>query len=139
MNLGGTLFLELIDQPWACGGHPPAASGGGGGGTGASGAREARVAAAQTEVAALVQAVVPVAATGAKIRFTYAPGVNPEFATAAELRAALLASYPDAADSGAPIVRRGREDVAPAWGWAIDPSDPAATGGRRSDSPSSTP
>jgi len=24
VNLGGTLFLELIDQPWACGGHPPA-------------------------------------------------------------------------------------------------------------------
>jgi hypothetical protein len=56
----------------------------------------------------------------AKIRFAYAPNVNPEFATAAELRDSLLASYPDAAHFGGPVVGRNRDDTAPAWGWAID-------------------
>jgi hypothetical protein len=55
-----------------------------------------------------------------KIRFTYAPSVNPEFSTASELRDSLLASYPDAAYFHRPVVGRNRDDTAPAWGWTID-------------------
>jgi hypothetical protein len=63
-------------------------------------------------------ATVPRPAT--KIQFRYAPSVNPEFSTASELRDSLLASYPDAACFKAPVVGRGRDDTAPAWGWAPD-------------------
>ena len=110
VNLGGTLYLEYIDQPWKCGGHAPRATE----------AREIRVAEAHKAVAELVRAAVPVSPSDAKIRFTYAPGVNPEFATASGLRDSLLASYPDAAYFGGPVVGRGRDDTAPAWGWAIE-------------------
>ncbi len=110
VNLGGALFLEHIDQPWKCGGHHPPATE----------ARESPVAQAQKTVAELVRAAVPVSPSGAKIRFTYAPSVNPEFATASELRDSLLTSYPDAAYFGGPLVGRGRDDTAPAWGWAVE-------------------
>ncbi|HEY0195402.1 MAG TPA: hypothetical protein VGC42_30010, partial [Kofleriaceae bacterium] len=53
----------------------------------------------------------------AKIRFKWAVNVEPAFATAAELRDALLASYPDASYFQAPVVGRNRDETAPAWGW----------------------
>ncbi len=110
VDLGGTKSIGDIDAPWECGGHEPKVVE----------ARVVRVAEARRQVEALVHAVVPVDPTGAKIRFTYAPSVNPEFATASQLRDSLLASYPDAKYFGGPLVGRGRDDTAPAWGWAID-------------------
>jgi hypothetical protein len=52
-----------------------------------------------------------------KISYHHAANVEPAFATASELRDALLASYPDAASFHAPLVAKGRDDTAPAWGW----------------------
>jgi hypothetical protein len=51
-----------------------------------------------------------------KISYAYANSQY-AFSTAAELRDALLASYPGAAYLGAPIVLVNRDDPAPAWGW----------------------
>jgi hypothetical protein len=112
VNVGGELFCDLIDQPWKCGGHQP----------GMTLAHDIRVAAAREAVDALVGETVPIfiPETGAKIKLDYAPGVHPEFATASELRDALLASYPDAATYGAPVVPRHRDDTQPAWGWVKD-------------------
>ena len=48
------------------------------------------------------------------------PRIEPSFATASELRDALLTSYPDAAFFNAPLlgITRGRDiDTFPAWGW----------------------
>ncbi len=58
--------------------------------------------------------------SGEKIRIVYARGVNPEFATASELKDNLLASYPDADFFRAPVVDKGGDNVAPAWGWVIE-------------------
>jgi hypothetical protein len=55
--------------------------------------------------------------TAPKISYVYGGGANPEFSTIAELRDALLASYPAAAFYGAPVVGVNRDDTAPAWGW----------------------
>jgi hypothetical protein len=52
-----------------------------------------------------------------KISYSYHGGVKPSFSTIAELRDALLASYPAAAYYGAPVVGIHRDDTAPAWGW----------------------
>jgi hypothetical protein len=57
--------------------------------------------------------------TGEKIRIIHAPGVNPEFGTVAELRDALLGSYPAADYFGGPFVGVNRDDVVPAWGWVV--------------------
>jgi hypothetical protein len=62
----------------------------------------------------------PPAATGPKIRILYGRGVNPEFATAKELRDSLLASYPAADFFKAPVVEMpGVDNVASAWGWVV--------------------
>jgi hypothetical protein len=42
-----------------------------------------------------------------------------EFSAVAQLRDALLASYPAAAWYGAPVVGVNRDDPAPAWGWLV--------------------
>ena len=42
------------------------------------------------------------------------------FATASELRDALLASFPDAAYAGGPFVMVAPDDAQPAWSWAVD-------------------
>lgn len=122
VNLGGARWVDDIDQPWSCAGHPDSGGGsrGGGGGGGRARAIDPRHAAAQQQVDALVAATVPVSVAGAKIRFHWAVNVDPAFATASELRDSLLASYPDAAYFGGPVVGRNRDDTAPAWGWAID-------------------
>jgi hypothetical protein len=52
-----------------------------------------------------------------KIRIVYAPRVNPEFGTVAELRDALLGSFIDADYFGGPFVGCNRDDTMPAWGW----------------------
>ena len=52
-----------------------------------------------------------------KISYHHASNVEPAFSAASELRDALLASYPDAAHYSAPLVAKGRDDTAPAWGW----------------------
>lgn len=43
-----------------------------------------------------------------------------EFATASELRDALLASFADAEYAGGPFVMVNRDDTAPAWSWVIE-------------------
>lgn len=52
-----------------------------------------------------------------KIQIYWAPNVQPAFATASELRDSLLASYPDAKETGLPLVRQNGDIPAPAWGW----------------------
>ena len=103
---GAKLVEQLDQQEWRCAGH----GGSGGGGSGGGGGGKAAVAS--------MAAAVDVA--GAKIRFAYAANVNPAFSTAAELRDCLLASYPDAAHFGGPVVGKNLEDTAPAWGWAAE-------------------
>jgi len=123
VELGGAKWVDDIDQPWRCGGHPSDGgekAGGAKAGSakpGAKAAEQARHAEAKRQVEALKAATVPLPAS--KIQFRYAPSVNPEFSTAAELRGALLASYPDAAHFNGPVVGINRDDTAPAWGWAI--------------------
>lgn len=57
----------------------------------------------------------------AKINLKYASTVNPEFATASELRDCLLASYPAAEFFGAPLIGGVNwDDTIPAWGWVAD-------------------
>jgi hypothetical protein len=56
----------------------------------------------------------------AKIHFSHGANVRVEFASASELRDALLASYPDAAYFNGPFVGTGRDDTLPAWGWAAN-------------------
>ncbi len=109
--LGGYIRVEYIEQSWSCAGHGPEVGG-----------RENRVAAAEKGTAALVAATVPifVPETGAKIQLHSALNVQPEFASASELRDSLLASYPEGKETGLPLVRVNREDTAPAWGWVKD-------------------
>jgi len=110
VDLGGRKSVGSIDAPWDCGGHA----------TAVVETQDLRAAGALKQVNALVQAAVPIPAAGAKIRIAYARGVNPEFATAMELRDSLLASYPDADFFRAPVVHKGGDNVAPAWGWVIE-------------------
>lgn len=111
VNLGGTKSLGDIDAPWECAGHEPHVVED----------RESHIAEARKATDALAQAAAAVAvAGGAKIRIVYARGVNPEFGTASELRDCLLASYPDADFFHAPVVDKGGDNVAPAWGWVIE-------------------
>jgi hypothetical protein len=130
VGMGRAKWVNDLDQPWRCGGHPSDA---GERADFEKAAREraasekvprekadeegARHAEAKRQVEALKAATVPRPAS--KIRFVYAPGVNPEFSTAAELRDSLLASYPDAAHFGGPVVGVNRDDTLPAWGWTI--------------------
>lgn len=100
VHLGGWRSLGQVDAPWKCAGH------------------EARFVEAPEPPAAAPTK--PVAPSGPKIRLDYALGVHPEFATASELRDALLGSYPDAAYFEAPVVPLHRDDVAPAWGWVVE-------------------
>jgi hypothetical protein len=58
--------------------------------------------------------------SSSKIRFSHGLNVWVEFASASELRDALLASYPDAAYFQGPFVGTGRDDTLPAWGWAAE-------------------
>jgi hypothetical protein len=109
VDLGGTRSLGDIDAPWGCAGHEPRVVE----------ASDLRVAEARKATDAPVQPAGP-ADRGAKIRIVYARGVNPEFGTASELRDSLLASYPDADFFRAPVVDRGGDHVAPAWGWVIE-------------------
>ncbi len=109
VDLGGTKSLGDIDAPWECAGHESQVMV----------ARDIRVTDARKATEALVQATVPVS-PGEKIWIAYAPNVNPEFATTSELRAALLASYPDAEYFRAPVAGKGRDDTVPAWGWVVD-------------------
>ncbi|HEY0190597.1 MAG TPA: hypothetical protein VGC42_05700, partial [Kofleriaceae bacterium] len=102
---------DLEQQDWECGGHPAAGPGGGGGGGGGKAKPAAKpgtatVAQAQQVTAEAAKRYVDVA--NAKIRFKWAVNVEPAFATAAELRDALLASYPDASYFQAPVVGRNR-------------------------------
>ena len=101
--------MNDIDQAWQCGGHEVTA-------------RDLRVAEARKSTDALISADVPIfiPESGAKVTLRYAPGINPTFASASELRDSLLASYPEAARFGYPVVSRNLEQTAPAWGWAID-------------------
>jgi hypothetical protein len=112
VNLSARRRVDDIGQPWKCGGHDPALHA----------ARNLRVAEAQEATDALIAAAVPIAvpASGAKINLRYAPGVNPSFASASELRDSLLASYPDAAKFGRAVVGKDVDRTEPAWGWAID-------------------
>ncbi len=106
--LGGIKYLGDIDAPWGCAGHEPRVVEAG----------DTRVAEARTATDALVKSLVP-EWSGAKIRIVYAPGINPEFATAAQLRDSLLASYPAAGFFGAPVVDKGGDNLVPAWGWVV--------------------
>ena len=107
--LGGAIRVDRLEQSWSCAGHAP----------GTVEARDIRVAEARKATDALVAAAVPIfiPETGAKIKLHWAHNVQPSFATASELRDSLLASYPDAAETGVPLVRKNRDDAAPAWGW----------------------
>jgi hypothetical protein len=120
VDLSGAKLVEHLDQQaWSCAGHPPAAR---------TGDTPAVVVMAAAKATLLVQAEAQTAelrkryvkVEGAKIRFNYAAGVNPAFASASELRDSLLASYPDAAYFGGPVVGKNRDDTAPAWGWAAE-------------------
>lgn len=117
-------FVASLDAPWKCGGHEPRATHEAPSfGAQVVEARDVRHAEARKATDVLIAATVPifVPETGAKIRLHHALNVDPEFATASELRDSLLASYPEAAQTGVPLVRRNRgEDSAPAWGWVND-------------------
>lgn len=122
MNFSGAKQVDDLEyQDWICGGHDPSAKK-------PKGPTSAVVALSNAEATlkAKAEAVTAEASrryvdvAGAKIQLHWAPGVNPAFSTAAGLRDALLASYPDAAQFGGPIVGRNREDTAPAWGWAAE-------------------
>jgi hypothetical protein len=110
--LGGSIRIDTLEQRWNCAGH----------GIGIVQAQDIRAAEARRATDALVAAAVPifVPETGAKIRLYWADNVKPAFSTVSELRDSLLASYPDAAHTGVPLVRKNRDDAAPAWGWARD-------------------
>ena len=98
----GARWVETIDQPWTCAGHEARA--------------HDAIAEAQQATAALIAAA-PRSAGPVKIQVAS----SRPFATASELRDALLASYPDAAHFGnKPLVRKNRDDTAPAWQWVID-------------------
>jgi hypothetical protein len=117
-------FAASLDAPWQCGGHEPRV-GPAAPNLGAQvvEARNVRHAEARKATDALIAATVPIfiPETGAKIKLIYTLHVNPTFATASELRDSLLASYPEAAQTGLPLVRINRgEDSAPAWGWIND-------------------
>lgn len=101
VNLGGSKTLGSVDAPWECGGH------------------ESSIADVPPDKVG-PPVVVAKPSAGEKIRLVYARGVNPEFSTASELRDSLLASYPDAGFFGAPVVDKGGDNVAPAWGWVVD-------------------
>jgi hypothetical protein len=105
----GKRRVSDTEKSWECAGHaarvPDA---------------EDREAEARKAVDALVAATVPIPASAYKIRFKYAPGVNPEFSTASTLRDSLLASYPDGVHAGRAVVRVGRDDSLPAWGWVVE-------------------
>ncbi len=111
--LGGVVRVATLEQRWSCAGHGPGV---------VVEPRDNPVAEARKATDAAVAAAVPIfiPEDGAKIRLHWAIGVDPAFATAAELRDSLLASYPDAAATGVPLVRKNREDSAPAWGWVKD-------------------
>lgn len=111
VNLGGELFVDVIDQPWECGGHSPSV---------VIEARDVREAAARKATDALIAAADLPPASGYKIRFTHGPRVNIAFSTASELRDGLLGSYPDAEYYGGPYIGRGRDDTANAWEWVVD-------------------
>lgn len=116
---GAKLVAHLDQQEWACAGHAP-------GGKTTKAPAVAAMAAAQATLTAQAEAQTAelrkrhVDVEGAKIRFHHAVNVNPAFATASELRDCLLASYPDAAYFGGPVVGKNRDDTAPAWGWAAE-------------------
>lgn len=113
-------FVAMTDAPWKCGGHPDGESRSGGTKVEVVDARDIHIAEARKATDDLIAATVPIMIpeTGAKIRMYWAPNVEPEFASASELRDALLASYPEAKTSGVPVVVTNRgEDTKPAWGW----------------------
>ncbi len=114
IDLSGARAVDDIDPMWACAGHGAATDG--------SDADPSKpVPAAHVE--ARKQADAAVAAhrlATATIKLRYAVGVAPEFSTTAELRDSLLASYPDAAAFGKPVVAVDRESTVPAWGWVIE-------------------
>jgi hypothetical protein len=117
---GGTLLLSYAEQPWKCGGHPEPTEAEVTAATEAV-QQAARVAAAQQEVADYMEktAAVIIPTEGAKIELSY--GIySYGFSTVSELRDALLASYPDAAVFGKPIIGWHRDESAPAWGWVND-------------------
>ena len=111
VNLGGEVFLDTVDQPWECGGHSASLT---------NDAGDVREAEARKATDVLVAATVSISDADDKIRFYHGPRVEPAFSTASELRDSLLASYPDAAYLGRPIVQRDRENTVPAWGWVVD-------------------
>lgn len=120
VNISGSQRVDDLDhQDWACAGHEPAGKAADAPAVAAMAAAQATlIAQAEAQTAELRKRYVPV--EGAKIRFKYAVNVNPAFATASELRDCLLASYPDAAYFGGPVVGKNRDDTAPAWGWAAE-------------------
>jgi hypothetical protein len=100
VSLGGWKMLGSIDAPWGCAGHEEAVD--------------------EPRAEAVAPAVTAAPSLGEKIRIACARGVAHELATASELRNRLLASYPEAGYFGAPVVDKGGDNVAPAWGWVVD-------------------
>jgi hypothetical protein len=114
VDLSGARNVDDIDPMWACAGHGAATAGG---------ESDPAKPIPATHLEAQKQADALVAAhrlTLATIKLRYAVGVSPEFATTAQLRDSLLASYPDAAQFGKPVIYLNREEVVPAWGWVIE-------------------
>jgi hypothetical protein len=138
VNIGGVKSIGSIEAMWSCGGH--------GDDVNAAPTRSVSPslplppsAVAPPKLTLLVsppQSVAPSQASPApaptlvavaaapdapKIKLKYARLVNPEFATASQLRDCLLASYPSAAFFGAPLVGGAHwDDTLPAWGWVVD-------------------
>lgn len=134
VHLGGMKSLGSIDAPWSCGGHPgpgeavakPATEARRQGEAVAPTAKATAPAPTPAPAAPPVLKLVPPAgparvspAAGSKIRIVFARGVNPEFATASELRDSLLASYPAADFFKAPVAEIGGDNVVSAWGWVV--------------------
>lgn len=111
-GIGPPIHVSRLDQSWYCAGH----------GAGLLDARDLGAGTAHEAIDVLTPATVPMAvpATGAKIRLCWSRDVEPAFASASELRDSLLASYPEAEETGLPLVRVNREDTLPSWGWVAE-------------------